>query len=544
MSKYREKFMASLRRLKEKEVKTDVILRLPDNSTVPCHKLVLMAASPYFETMFTTSFKDSSQEEVSVKFPGANADAIRMIIQYFYSGEIDLNVENAEDIMTASGFLGLDDSKAECDELMANHIDSSNCIRVFAFGQKFDLPKLTSNAHEFIVKHFHEALRASPDFKLLKEADLVEILQDDDLNVATEDIVFEAVVRWVNADLNERKEAFTRVASKVRFPFCTKETLNSITSKEPLMSNPQCLEFVSEAQQFRSNNHHYVHNERTIPRKATKEIKPHLFRVHDTKVSGKWQIECCEGKRSDGQVVEWKKISIEENSLHNPLVSPCGFISLSGGENFFIEVLNGKLHCFSLKQPNHQEIGPVFQNQRIFVFGGKDEKDEYSDCVQSMGSTSAAWESETPMPLGLQKPYAIKFMDKIYVFGGKSAEGLSRATMEYNPLWHEWKMCSEMPGVCKEGATVALNDKIYLVGGEERVCFSFAPAADTWTVLAPPQNVYNYSAGTTWNGKILLVGRKNAEGYDPEKDAWSSNQSLVPTDCHPQSEICFGTFLY
>ena len=135
MSSYMKTFMETLRQMKTNEIMTDVRLILPDKTIIACHKLVLSAASPFFQTMFSSGMKETS--EVLVKF--ADPDIIRMIVEYFYSGEIEIDDGNVQDLVAASDFLDLKALKVQYEEFMSSITDASNCIKINRFAKKFDL---------------------------------------------------------------------------------------------------------------------------------------------------------------------------------------------------------------------------------------------------------------------------------------------------------------------------------------------------------------------------------------------------------------------
>ena len=113
MSSDNAKFRASLGRLKDNGILTDIELLLSDNSTIRCHKIVLAAACAYFESMFTSAM-ESSQQEVEMLFP--DADTMRTMVDYFYSGEIEVNAVNFKALAASSGFLCLDGLKEQCQD--------------------------------------------------------------------------------------------------------------------------------------------------------------------------------------------------------------------------------------------------------------------------------------------------------------------------------------------------------------------------------------------------------------------------------------------
>uniref|UniRef100_X2BA52 BTB domain-containing protein n=1 Tax=Capitella teleta TaxID=283909 RepID=X2BA52_CAPTE len=211
-------FMASLHKLQEKEVMTDVTLILPDQSAIPCHKVVLMAASPFFETMFQSGLKEGAEQNIKLDF--ADSDIIKMLVEFFYTGYIELTDGNIKAVVAGSEFLFCKHLKAHCEEYLVDTVDLSNCIDYYRYGQVFNLKLLIKTAFDFLLSKFRE-FREISDFDKLTEVELVEVVSCDQLNVENEDVVFEAVVHWVNADSDAREEVFPRIAPLIRFPFCS-----------------------------------------------------------------------------------------------------------------------------------------------------------------------------------------------------------------------------------------------------------------------------------------------------------------------------------
>uniref|UniRef100_X2BA01 BTB domain-containing protein n=1 Tax=Capitella teleta TaxID=283909 RepID=X2BA01_CAPTE len=231
-------FMASLHKFQEKEVMTDVTLILPDQSAIPCHKVVLMAASPFFETMFQSGLKEGAEQNIKLDF--ADSDIIKALVEFFYSGNIELTAGNIKEIVAGSEFLCCKHLKAHCEEYLVDTVGLSNCIDYYRCGQVFNLKLLIKTAFDFILFKFRE-FREISDFDKLTEDELVEVVSCDRLNAENEDVVFEAVVHWVNADPDAREEVFPRIAPLIRFPFCSQKALTDKICRNPLLQKPGCI---------------------------------------------------------------------------------------------------------------------------------------------------------------------------------------------------------------------------------------------------------------------------------------------------------------
>lgn len=72
------------------------------------------------------------------------------------------------------------------------------------FARQYFCKELEKRGRKFIKKNFHQILRVSKEYELLPAEDVIDILQDDELNVRNEEIVFEAVQKWVDYDHTNR----------------------------------------------------------------------------------------------------------------------------------------------------------------------------------------------------------------------------------------------------------------------------------------------------------------------------------------------------
>lgn len=88
-----------------------------------------------------------------------------------------------------------------------------NCIGIYIC--IYSCPDLCRRAYLFILHHF-EMVRFSEEFMELSLAQLCDIIEKDDLNVKQEDVVFEAVLRWINHSPQDRKAHVSVLLPKVR----------------------------------------------------------------------------------------------------------------------------------------------------------------------------------------------------------------------------------------------------------------------------------------------------------------------------------------
>ncbi|ELU02650.1 hypothetical protein CAPTEDRAFT_199622 [Capitella teleta] len=75
--------------------------------------------------------KKEKRKKKKVHLDFTNSEMMRKLVDYFYSGEIDINSDNVDDKITEIGFLYLDDLKTHCGTFMTSQVDSSNCLAFY-----------------------------------------------------------------------------------------------------------------------------------------------------------------------------------------------------------------------------------------------------------------------------------------------------------------------------------------------------------------------------------------------------------------------------
>ena len=68
---------------------------------------------------------------------------------------------------------------------------------------------------------------------------------------------------------------------------------------------------------------------------------------------------------------------------------------------------------------------------------------------------------------------------------------------------------------------VVMDDKLYVAGGDYKICASYNIATDVWSTLNSPNCAHLYGPLVCDNNKLfLLAGRAAVEEHDLEKQVW------------------------
>jgi N-acetylneuraminic acid mutarotase len=118
-----------------------------------------------------------------------------------------------------------------------------------------------------------------------------------------------------------------------------------------------------------------------------------------------------------------------------------------------------------------------------------------------------------------------------------AANGFPTISAQPQAASGQWEAKAPMPQARNEVAAVAVNGKLYVIGGASReggyeltTTEEYDPASDTWRARAPMLHGLNHVGAAVLDGKIYVVGgfirrshggaQNRAMVYDPQTDSW------------------------
>ena len=198
-------FISNLTTLRTDGSFFDFTIRV-DDVTIPCHRLVLAATCRYFRALFSSGLTEATQGEVTLD--DLDAEVMRNIVDYMYSGNIDIQRSNVKDVLEACEFLQLEHLKVHCENYIVENLSHDNCLEWFLFGDCFT-QMVKQQALHLITQNFVR-LSKSEDFKNLSKSELNILLL---ANPATEMYHIRAVIEWIMYDRDNRREHFEDLLS-------------------------------------------------------------------------------------------------------------------------------------------------------------------------------------------------------------------------------------------------------------------------------------------------------------------------------------------
>ena len=219
---------------------------------------------------------------------------------------------------------------------------------------------------------------------------------------------------------------------------------------------------------------------------------------------------------------------------------------------------------WQLTTPLSQNIGEITSavvDKKWYVFGGLDGPNTQARGVVTVYDPATdKWTEKNKMLVPAHHPTAVAFDGKIYIFGGFVGRPGTKvwqpinSTVVYDPANDSWKELAPMPTPRGSAQAVAVDGKIYVIGGAHAnipgkplteplwvgvpqivtgKVEEYDPKTNTWRERAPMPTGRNHFLAAAVDGKIYAInGRLGTsfvtmsditdvvEEYDPKTDIW------------------------
>ena len=219
-----------------------------------CHRVILASVSDYFKAMFMGEMLESRQMEVNMQ--NIDENVMENIIKYAYNGKISFNIENVQSILYAASMLLIENVANACSDFMKEHLHPDNCVEVHAFAMLHNQEKLIKYAQDFFIENFVEVSQR-PNFATVSPDVIQTLIGSDYLNVSNEIEVYEALMKWIESDVENRKSHLPSLISKLRLSQIeTHYLMEKVASHELIRTSHECRDLLHEAQYY----HMYLGN--------------------------------------------------------------------------------------------------------------------------------------------------------------------------------------------------------------------------------------------------------------------------------------------
>lgn len=228
---------------KKKENLCDVTLKVEDQE-IHAHRIILSMTIPYFEVMFLSSFRESSER--TIKMHGIDANILEDLISLSYGAEIEVTSENVLKLLVGADYLLMNQVKTELKDYLKAHLTPENAWQTKIAGDLLNCEELVDAAAEFLDENFVDFSKTNV-FLELESEEVISVIRRPELAVS-EEKVYEAVMKWVKFSVFDRTSFLPQMLSNVRMCLLSPEYIVDIVRSEILIkTSSECKELLEEA---------------------------------------------------------------------------------------------------------------------------------------------------------------------------------------------------------------------------------------------------------------------------------------------------------
>lgn len=138
------------------------------------------------------------------------------LLSYIYLRKLNVTEENVYKLLTTADYLSILGVLDICCEFLKSRLSSANVIGVMLFARNHFCRSLALSAWQYIMRYFVTISTQSDELLSLSLNDLQEIINADELNVKSEETVWDAILRWINHDPEQRKKFIVSLMKCIR----------------------------------------------------------------------------------------------------------------------------------------------------------------------------------------------------------------------------------------------------------------------------------------------------------------------------------------
>ncbi|XP_071993242.1 kelch-like protein 12 isoform X2 [Engystomops pustulosus] len=475
--------------LRKSQTLCDVTLRV-NMKDFPAHRIVLAACSDYFCAMFTSELSEKGKPYVDIQ--GLTSSTMEILLDFVYTETVHVTVENVQELLPAACLLQL--------KGIRDFAETHNCL------------DLMQAAEVYSQKHFPEVVQHE-EFMLLQQEEVEKLIRCDEIQIDSEEPVFEAVINWVKHNKQHREKSLPQLLQYVRMPLLTPRYITDVIDTEPLIRcSLQCRDLVDEAKKFhlRPELRSQMQGPRTRVRLGANEV---LLVIGGF---GSQQSPIDVVEKYDPKTQEWS----------------------------FLPSITRK----------RRYVATVSLGDRVYVIGGYDGRSRLSsvECLDYTSEEDGVWYSVAPMNVRRGLAGATTLGDMIYVSGGFDGSRRHTSMERYDPNIDQWSMLGDMQTAREGAGLVVANGVIYCLGGYDGLNIlssveRYDPHTGHWSHVTPMATKRSGAGVALLNDHIYVVGGfdgtahlSSVEAYNIRTDSWTTMTSMTTPRCYVGATVLRG----
>ena len=553
---YSYDILSKLSALRAERAFTDAILCVGAEE-IPCHRNVLAVSSPYFNAMFSSDLRES--KEIKISFNEITAVTMRRVIDYAYTGILEINIENAQDMLAAATLFQYEPIADACCEFLSKQIHASNCLGIEHFAHLHSCQNLELEAHQYALENFSSVVEYDEFLEVPKDR-LLTYLSSDLIDVRNEEIVYNATLKWIKFDLESRRLFIGDVLEQVRLPTINLDYIETVIEKDPLIQSfEKCKLLIQEAKKYHETivdqhgkRRRSMQTAQTQPRPSTfaKEVMVLVGGINNYIVQSVEMYEPTKDKWSPlpdlPQLVSWFSVAALGNDVY-----------VSGGivdghiVNSVWKFESGKRLWYKVNPmltPRARHASTSLDSKMYVVGGIKfDGKIVAVESIESYDMDSQQWTVVGHSPLPRKQSHIAPYNKTLVEIGGTQGDAKVQTIESYLISDAALRSSGEqfvLPECIQFSQIVVLNGVLYIMWEDSKKFIALNPEKRTFRRLPDMHYAHIHSGATVLHEKIYITGglvdskpSRITECFDPATNTWTIVRSMH------QARACHGCVL-
>jgi len=230
----------------EKELTSTVLEDNKGMTEFAVHGPLIAAASPVLQEALSKCSPAGDKKRLHLDMSSV---VLEDLIGYIYTAKVTLQRQNAVGLLEAACAYQMPALASVCCDWLIARLDTYDVVGLLCRVRKLDseyTEGLEDAAKKYIVANFSE-LSTDEKFNSLRYEDLKEIIEDDKLDLETEEDVFYVVMRWIECDANSRLHFLCDLLACVRFEQTSAEFMDDVQHDPRIGSCPDCVQILEGA---------------------------------------------------------------------------------------------------------------------------------------------------------------------------------------------------------------------------------------------------------------------------------------------------------
>ena len=175
----------------------DCTLAIGDQ-TVNAHKNILVIKSDYFRALFVGPLAETDKSEVDLSAITDNIRALNSVVDWMYSGEIEIDETNLETLMKLSAYLLISKLQRNCEEFIVKSLHINSCIKFYFVCMKNGFSDLEDKIFRIVKSRFSDCLISTKELVKLEYSAIKSLFDKGAFEYCTIEQVLNFLLLWID----------------------------------------------------------------------------------------------------------------------------------------------------------------------------------------------------------------------------------------------------------------------------------------------------------------------------------------------------------